>query len=404
MIDLVKNKRIIIYGVGNTGKLFFEKYGEELSLEYCTSTDDEFEPIKGMKSIALSDLDKENDYLVICSKFYKDIYDWLLFLGWEVVRDFIRWDVFQETYAEKEKKYLTVFCGQCEMDEIVTCMRQDSNFTSVWASVVYNDREILKGGDLFNVGIARESSYILGYADCFVQGSAISPTLSSGYSNLTHKLREKARVIKVSLFDFDSYWPQDISSNRTLSPFYLPPQDKKIGAYCERDRFLEGLICDGIYTPAEILKKVCDKKCFERDVVWDNHKRTMMRVKIMDRVSDVKMFDYVDGQFDKSKLFCDRGHFNTSMMQEYAIRLLRLFQESVDEDAIRCIDMDNTFYGVNEFPIYPSTASILELEWNNNDTLYRMYGYNGLKRVTFKEYMECLIKYYSETKIIIDEL
>ena len=395
-----QGKRIVIYGIGNTGRAFFGKYASELSLEVCTCSDEEFEPIEGMKGVTLSELDKEKDYLVICSAYYREIYDWLIFSEWEVVKNFVRWDVFEEVFADLGKRKIAIFCGQCEMDEISICMRKDRNYSDSWSTIVYSDRDVIKGGDRFNIGLAKEIRYMIRYADCFIQGSAISPATASGYQVLRDALKEGGKVIKVSLFDFDSYWPQDIASTRTISPFYLQPPERKIGAYCERDQYLENLVLGGDHSVKEILDNVCSENCFDPEIVWKNHKKNMMRVNIMDRVSDVKIFDFVDREFKKNKLYCDRGHFNTPLMQEYAIRLLKYIQAEVDEDAVRKITMENTFYNVNEFPIYPCTAAILGLEWIDKDTEYRMLGYNGLKRVTFKEYMDDLITYYSEVKRI----
>ena len=65
------------------------------------------------------------------------------------------------------------------------------------------------------------------------------------------------------------------------------------------------------------------------------------------------------------------------------------------------MDISCITQNINELPIYPSTARILNLEWINENTLYRQRRYDGVRLVTFEEYMEAFIQYCKYAKEVL---
>ena len=64
--------------------------------------------------------------------------------------------------------------------------------------------------------------------------------------------------------------------------------------------------------------------------------------------------------------------------------------------------ISDIFLKVNELPIYPSASKILGLEWIDKSTLYTMNINNVIKKVTFDEYIDIMLEYYSLSKKLIE--
>ncbi len=83
------------------------------------------------------------------------------------------------------------------------------------------------------------------------------------------------------------------------------------------------------------------------------------------------------------------------MLKEYIRNVFVYLQEDESIKELEKIDISDIFSTVNELPIYPSTAKILDLQWVDTHTLYRMNINNVVKMVTFDEYMDVALEYYS---------
>lgn len=125
-------------------------------------------------------------------------------------------------------------------------------------------------------------------------------------------------------------------------------------------------------------------------------------IKWLDKISDIKIYDYVEQNYNHKKLFCDRGHFNENMLRKYVKNILIYLNATDCINELSTIKISNIFLKVNELPIYPSTSKILGLEWIDKNTLYRMNINNAIKKVTFDEYIDIMLEYYSLSKKIVN--
>lgn len=198
----------------------------------------------------------------------------------------------------------------------------------------------------------------------------------------------------------DSYWAQDIAKDRSTNKYYVAKDGRKLGAYIERDQVIEEFI-DKDYSVNKIMDLICREDFFDYHTVINNHKNCIKRAQIADRVADIKMFDFIAQNFNRIKLYCDRGHFNENLLREYVKRILLFLGERESEKELSEKDISGITQHVNELPIYPSTAKILGLEWVNKSTLYRQCRYDGIKLVTFTEYMESFIQYCQSAKEVL---
>ena len=123
------NKSIVIYGTGNTGKEFYDKYKDVLNIVGCTCSEKNINPIDRLTPISCNDMDKENTLLIICSIYYDEIRKNLILSGWSQNVNFIRWDIFDKLYqAEENERQIIVAVGQCEIREMCEVFEKIKSF------------------------------------------------------------------------------------------------------------------------------------------------------------------------------------------------------------------------------------------------------------------------------------
>lgn len=395
------NKRIVIYGTGNTGKAFYEKYKNIKYIYACTSSDEGFCPLDSLKAVQYEDIDKEKDLLVICSVYYEEIRRKLLIDGFEPYKHFIKWDIYEKLldHFENESR-LMISVGQCEIFEMVTVLSRLRNFAQKYSILYFDERKVCSHGDKFSLEEFYDCQKILCLADIFICPTVFSQQSEEGFEILQRQLKSSCKTIKISIFDFDGYWAQDISKCRSLSKFYVAKPNIKVAAYTERDQCIEKMVEEDL-SADEILRKIKDVNFFDGDMVKNNCTRSIKRAKLNDRVSDIKISDYLGNTYYKKRLYCDRGHFNENMLREYVRRILIYFNETDEIDLVDTIYVEDLYTHVNELPVYPSTARWLGLEWADENTRYRMIRDGRSENVTFEEYMENLIKYYIKAKDLL---
>lgn len=398
----ISQKRLVIYGTGNSGKIFYDKYRFLLPVYACTSSEKNTIPIENLKVISYQELNSQTDFLIICSVAYEEIRQRLILDGWEVNYNFMSAATFEVFFDNASKnKQLIVAIGQCEIREIFEILLRIKEFNERYSVLYYDERKVCIHGNKKQIEEAVECINMLPKADYFVRPSVLNPTSMMSYNFFQEKLKKDCETIVVSLFYFDSYFPQDIYKERQVSKYYVTKPGVKLCAYVESDRVVDKLLEENIPC-SEIMKIIVKDDLFSCDEVIKNHKDTLRRIMITDRVSDIKVADFVADNYNKVKLYCDRGHFNQELLREYAKRVLTYLGEIGCNDDIQTLDISDIFSRVNEFPIYPCTARILNLEWIDENTQYRMVLPSGVRLVSFYEYMELMVEYRYRTLKLLE--
>lgn len=348
--NVIENKRIILWGTGNTAKEFYKKFSDKITIYACTSNEEEIVPIEYLNIIRPCEIEPESDFIIICSIYYNQIrYQLMCIDGYEPNKNFIKYDIFEE-------------------------------------------QKVCAHGNHYSLSETKECINLLGKANYFIKPSVLNPQSMRSFHLLQQYLDKHCKIITISLFIMDSYWPQDIASEREINKYYVVRNNAKLCAFVEKDQVIEKYVDEG-YSTREIMKLICKDDFFDYNIVKNNHSNCLKRARISDKISDIKMADYIIHNYNIMKLYCDRGHFNENLLKEYVRRILQFLGDDKSESELLSTDIQCITQCVNELPIYPSTAKILELVFVKKDTLYRQKRYDGIRLVTFEEYMEAFITY-----------
>lgn len=401
-----RNKRLVIWGTGNTGNAFYQKYKDSFPLNTCTSSEEQTKPIEDLDVADFKDLNKADDFIIICSAYHEEIERNLFLNDWIFGQNYITSDFFEANYErEYLGKQLLVSIGRCKIYQIAKTLRTIPAFREKYAMVHFDQPNVCASEKEYNYHKVRQCMEMLKNADILLRPAAVTSKLIADYENLKEKASNKCRDISVSLPLFGSYWPQDTGRERDVAKWYISPFGKNLKAYCERDYILEELIEKG-KSKREIIESLSDIKFFDKEKVLCNHRETLKRAYFWDRISDVKITDFIEDSYQDKKLFCDRGHFSDPLLQEYVERILRYLGETECLEALKHIGFESLVEKTGILPgteslIYPATADALDLKFVNEQTKYRFHLADHTKLVTFREGLEMQIEYYMKARELL---
>lgn len=400
------HKRLVIWGTGNTGNAFYQKYKDSFLLNTCTSSEEVIKPIEDLNAVHFADLDKADDFIIICSAYYEEIERKLFLNGWTFGQNYITSAFFEARY-EKEYlgKRLLVSIGRCKIYQITKTLGTIPAFREKYAVVHFDQPNVCASENAYNFHKVRQCMEMLKYADIMLRPTTVSARLIADYKNLKEKASDQCEDISVSLPLFGSYWPQDTGRERDVAKWYISPFGRNLKAYCERDYILEEWIEKG-KTKREIIESFSDKKFFDKEKVLYHHQETLERAYFWDRISEVKITDFIEENYQYKKLFCDRGHFSDLLLQEYIERILQYLGETECLEMLKDITFEDLVKEVGILPateslIYPSTADALDLKFVDEQTKYRFQLADDTKSVTFREGLEMQIEYYMKARALL---
>jgi len=399
----MEDKRLIIWGTGNTGNDFYKRFKDQMTLNLCTSSDLEPVPIDGMESICYRELDKNKDFIIICSIYHEEIERRLYFDGWVFGRNYMTSNLFEaKFYAERGKKKLLISIGRCHIGRMAEVLKRIPEVKNNYLIVHFAQPKVCISDSEFDYAKLIECIEMLKNADILLRPASVTSKTIKDYEYLEGKLSAKCRIIKVSLPIFGSYWPQDTGRERSIAKWYITPYGRNLKAFGERDNIIENLIESG-KSKAEIIDIISDENYLDKEVVIANHNQTMARAYFWDRIADIKIADFIEENYKIKKLYCDRGHIHQNLLEEYIRRILSALGEKINIE----LYTGGGIWEASELSlptdslIYPSTVKALELSFVDHESLFRFQLVDGSKFVTFSEGLEMQIEYYLRAKSLL---
>ncbi len=401
---MVKDKRIVIWGTGNTGNDFYRRYKELIDLNICTDSNEKAVPIDGTEYVKYEELDSNRDFIIICSIYHEEIERRLYIDGWRSGIHYMTSNLFEAKMETKHgDKKLLVSIGRCHIGRIAGILNRIPVFHEKYQIIHFAQPQVCVSEEGFDYNKLTECMEMLNSADILLRPATVTASATKDYACLEEMLPDKCRVIKVSLPMFGSYWPQDKGSERSTAKWYVPPFRKVLKSYSERDYVIEELMESG-KSKKEIMDIISDENLFDRQKVCANHDKVMKNAYFWDRISDVKIADFIEANYKTKKLYCDRGHIHTNLLKEYVRRILIALNETNSLDEVE----RETLYETSELSlppdslIYPSTVKALGLKFMDDEPLYRFQLADGSRMVTFSEGLEMQIEYYMRARSLLE--
>lgn len=218
LLKYIRDKKVIVFGTGERGNRFYEKYKDTIDIVYATSNLDN-KTIGNLERIEWKNITGEDKYLlVICSVAENDIAYQLMLYGLVYGKDFITQNVVEVLLDGKK---LVLFVGQCELEIVNDILNGISEFKDKYVGICYREYDVLGIGERTpKLQISLMVNFVIGLADYYVYPANLSKERLEYYEMLLGKTVPYCKTCSVPLTTFEAYWPQDSKNYYEMPPLY----------------------------------------------------------------------------------------------------------------------------------------------------------------------------------------
>lgn len=401
-------KSIILYGASEIAREFLKKYGGMLRVKYVMHDPEEEVDESVNKNYPVIPFHREaigaDDYVIICKSFVHNIdkipdyalaRDNFLRMGFMVCRDFTYYRIYE---AIEEKKPIILFCGYCEL----AGMKQVLDLTSIrhsYCLLFYHvGRETMLTAPGFDDFVAAAKLCdILVHAPLIVNRGVLD-------ADVKKLVGENTKMIFVPQINFKGYAPYKkgnyLKRNNNLKLFGICYYPFLYEVSVITERIQEGKSNEEIYT------ELSKEDLYSEEEIRQNLRISLKMLEIMDRPSDIPIYDFIEDNYRDHMLFKDAVHANDLVFFEYARRFVRYIGQ---EQIVQEIDLTEQlcrkngvyFQVATEEPVLPCVAKALDLSFVSRKKFYmEKVTDEYIRWRTFKQWVFDYCDYYRSALVV----
>jgi len=402
--EKMATKRIILFGAGVVAEEFYEAHKDKLNISHCVSN---IQKEWGEGAFMEGELDvrqyrsediEENDYIVVCGPIaFRSIELQLKGDGYEMYEDFVESKIAGAIYSGKK---IALFYGQCILRDIYECVIQVKAFNLVYAPIF---TQTVKNQTIV---INRMVYYLKEICDLYVYTPKMLDR-DSAYVVREEELPEGCIIISIGNILAPIYWPQINVDPMAYNGWYVYPYNILRNMnffhtlYRKEDININRMIAAG-YSTKHILQKVTSEDYYSKEQVQNNVRFTLKSIKIAERGIDIKIIDFIKERYMKEMLYQNYAHPQKNIFWHYVLEIMKSIGLTFEEVEILEQNSVNHIHEGGDVPIYPSVAKHMELEFYDENNKYEIMTGNGIRYMTFTEYMEHYVEYTRKSKEIFE--
>ena len=267
---------------------------------------------------------------------------------------------------------LAVFYGNCQMHDYFDALRMSPSFLSHYEAVYFKYLEYPRWKE-------DRLELLLELCDLLVY---IKEGFDARFRNCKKYVayhNPRCQTIQIPTYCFRGYFPQTNPHIQDTGEYDIVAET--FNSYHREDQFINSLIKQGL-TEDEIVEKVLSGNCFSTQQICKEIAIASRLLEAMDRVSDVKIADFVKANYQSVRLFKDPVHMENITVWYVCAQILEIlgFQQT---DPVP----QKTIHYFTELPIYPEVANALNLQWPNHMYLPEIRLAQGMIQVTMLEFV-----------------
>ena len=401
--DNLKNRKIVLFGVGPYGRRFYKEQKDRLNIVRCVSNvKEEWGDKAFLGELSVSKFDIEDiapdEYIIICGPVaFEQIEMQLTGHGLRMFYDFLDYRLAD---AMIENKKVALFRGSCVLRDIYETIRKIPSFSEVYEAIFAADNYTLFKYDKKIV------YYITQVCDLYIYSYRILRQ-DSVHIIGQDELPKDCLRLSVSNISFNGFWPQSASELTEYNEYLLTPYTVKRHMnyyhmmYRDRDNNINELIEQG-KDWQEIYQIISDDDYYSEKQVMRNLKVGFKSIEIAEKFADIQVLPYIREHYKDTVLFQDNMHMNKNVLWEYVRKIyarLNLQDERFEEFKK---DAPEYVHHGGAQPIYPSVIKKLGLTWIEDEYQYEIMTYYGVVRMTFKEYVRHYVEYVHSAQEIME--
>lgn len=380
----LQSKNIIIMGVGTSAKQFYMQYRDKCKIKKCVSTLSNppmylIDEDEGLKVIRWADYQKDkNDFLIVCEVPYGRIENLLTACGMVLFEDYVEYMIADFLLSGKK---LALFAGNCQLVTVFDFMKEISVFRNEYYMLRFSTHYWASRWSLKVVSVLKNM------CDLYV---CMNHEEDDWMYFKTNELPETCRILTVPYVPMRIYWPQMSVSEGNF--FLKNPKTNQHGPFEMADKNINRMLHEG-KSYDEIIQTLSNENFYSYSEANEMLEKSFNALEEIEWNCDVKLLSYIKNNYTKELLYRDMLHMQPILVCEVVKQILQCLELDINElIEIKERQQDIAVWEkyqshCTEVPIYPSVAKALGLEWVNKDTKYDVTFYNGIRKLTFEEYI-----------------
>ncbi len=400
--ERVKDCNIILWGYGSAAKNFYEKYKNVFSIKGCVTDDrrhpEFFDDEKTIPIIEWNDYEGgQNEYIVICSANLAHTENQIRANGLQIFEEYVDVQLLKAILANKK---IAIVVGNCQMSMIFDFLKESKTFIKHYQIYRLSSHYWKSRWSL------RLISFLKGLCDLYI---CIKHEDEDCKFFRKEELPKSCKIVILPTVLLRLYWPQLKADWRNAQNeyFILNKEGKGHSPFEWADSNINRMIEEG-KDVEEIVSLLTSDDFYTKEEI-DRHIEMMLRVtEYQENECDIKIASYIKDNYQKRMLFRDMTHMQTDLVWEMITRIMEYL--GMDTTEIKEMREDENspvnqmhINHCTEIPVYPSVAKHLGLEWCDRDTLFIVTAYNGVRKMTFEEYIRLYFSVCSKIKQIKEE-
>ena len=271
---------------------------------------------------------------------------------------------------------LLVAYGNCQMHDYYDCLNRCPNFVDHYDSVYFKYKEYPRWQE-------NQVEALLQVADVFIYTKENFDRKYRDLEKYVSSVNPNCVVIAIPCYSFRGIFPQTNPHVQEQVKFDIV-QDI-FNTFHREDLIFNALIEQGA-TVDNVLAKYRSADTFTTEEIQKLFNVSIKQLAMMDRVSAVKIHDYISDNIHKRRLFKDPVHMEDELVWFITRQLLTQLGCSGPKENI-----GGTIHYFSEIPIYPEVAEALDLKWWGPDSKCELRLAEGMLLVSPEEFIR---RYY----------
>lgn len=406
--NLVKNnmtvRNIVIWGTNENAKRLYLEYKEKYHITTCVSSETNppeylVDEQDGLKVITWDQYEiDDNDFIIICESPYVERDTQLMSFGLVIFEDYVGMQIAEYVLSGKK---LAIMAGNCQIATVFDYIKQIKAFTDEYYVIRYQTYYFHSRYALTSISVFK------GMCDLYL---CMNHEEDDPMFFKKEELSPSCRILIIPYVMGCFYWPQIKSGWRIMynELFIKNKETLEHGPFEMGDININRMITEG-KSVDEIVEVLSSEDFYSEEQVNKHYEKVMRVAEYEEQGCDIHILPYIKENVSKFMIYRDMIHLHPVLACEYARQIL-LYLEMDDSQIDRILEagMDNPVYREHsehctQMPVYPSVAKHMDLEWYDKDMTWDVTFYNGMKKLTFEEYIRAYYSLCSKMKQVLEE-
>ncbi len=374
-------KKIWIFGAGNAGKRFREKYKDSYSIQGFLSNFHEERECMGLPVMRPGDMERgEDTYIVICSGAGEEISGQLRKMGLTAA---------EYGFPDTMPRKLFIGVGTCQVTNTVRILRKNVSFACLYEACSYID-------SIYDACSETDNRRLRSYGrfcDVVFYNVACAETMDvRNYGPLINRYYTKAHRIFQPFYCFRGQLPQATAGENRY-------ELESGWIWVRGDREVNEMIEKGC-SEREILDRVSGENYWPEAEILAHFKRELRKTAVWDRFASFPIEPFIRQNCHKIQVFIDGTHFGFQLHLYLADKIAEsLGTEPVgDPEVVSAIEGEQH----SVMPMYPCVRRALGMENPEGSKFWNMET-GSTEILGFEEHMKRYIQYVINVRNIYGE-